>query len=756
MITSEILNIGILNLQNNLSQIKVVEDKGAIKDFKDIVNEKIDIKLNENLNIKDNTVDNLLKDLNELLSVINSSLQIANVSKKDTDQDKILLLPIMKNTQSIVVNETSNEVYGENLENSELLNKLFTKKNELNSKDIQVLNRLFTKENQSKIEGIEVQNLESKQLNKISLEDLSSLKKIVVSSLDKVKTEPDNILAVLSVIVEKLQSTVINKRSNESYGEDFNNSELLNKLFTKENELNSKDTQLLNRLVSINKEPNSNVTENLDFKVTPIKNKEVTELKEVLDGLITELNGGKLEKSLKKNPEVVNQISNITKELDKLERKQLDQISLENLSSLKEIVVSSLDKVKTEPDNVLEVLSPIMEKLQSIVVDKTSNENYVEDSKNSEFLNKLFTKENELNSKDTQFLNRLMAINNEPNSNITENLDSKITSSKNKEVKELGEVFTKLVIELNGGNQEESLKQNPQVVREISNITKELEKIEPKQLEQVSLEDLSLIKEMVKSALSMIKGSQSKKPLKENLLSANNDINVEYVDFAKAKEYLKEDLSANRLRLKLVENQGNGEIGSVKDEIILNKNKEESLLKKIISGSEKNNEHTLMFTQRFSEMKNINQVKNELVINKNTMLNDVVKTIKYMAENNERTLTVKMNPKDLGEITIKIVAQGESMKATITAASRDTAILLNANEMDIKKMLEAQGIKISEVNISLYNDDTTFFRDQAGFGRQNESHRQNQNQNRTVSNKELDDEKLNEALDNTNNINMFA
>lgn len=744
-----------------------------------------------------------LKSLNEITK--------GKLDKVKSEPDNILsvLSAIVEKLQSIVLNKTSDKSYGEDFKSNDFLSKLLAKEKELNSKDIQFLNRLalikdepnsnitanpelklasskkkelmelgeilsnlVSELNVGKIEESlkeipqlvsaisniteSLEELGTKQLEQIPLENLSSLKQITASTLDELKKEPDNILVVLSPMVEKLQGILVNKTSNEGYDEDSKNGELLSKLFTKENKLDSKDIQLINRVVSTNNEANFNITENLNLKLVSSKKKELKELGEVLTKLVEELNGGKFEESLKEISQIVNVISNTGKELEKILPEQLEEISLEDLSSLKKMVSSASDKVKSEPNSIFSVLLPIVEKLQNIVVNKPSDESYGENSKSDQLLSKLFTKENDLNSKDKQFLDRLLPINNEPNSNADENLDLKLASSKKKELKELEDVLTKLVVGLNDVKLEEGLKQSPQVIREISNITKDLAKLEHKQLEQISSEDLSALKEMVKSALSMTKGSQSKKPLKGNLVSTNNDINVEYGDSTKAKDYFKEDLSINRLGFKLAKNHGNSKIGSVKDENILNNSKEDSLLKKIISGSEKNNQHTLMFTQRFNEMKNIDQVKNDLVINKNTMVNDVVKIIKYMAENHERTLTVKMNPKDLGEITIKIVAQGESMKATITAASRDTAILLNANEMEMKKMLDAQGIKISEVNISLYNDDTTFFREQAGFGRQNESHRQNQNQNTTVSNKELDDEKLNEALDNTNNINMFA
>lgn len=151
----------------------------------------------------------------------------------------------------------------------------------------------------------------------------------------------------------------------------------------------------------------------------------------------------------------------------------------------------------------------------------------------------------------------------------------------------------------------------------------------------------------------------------------------------------------------------------------------------------------------------------ETVINKATFANDLIQDVKYMTTNSIKELTIKVNPGNLGEITIKLIQEDGVMKANLKANSKETTALLSQNLVDIKKQLNDQNIKISDVNIELYQDDTTFFKED-GFER-NLSQDQGRNQsnnssriNRTGSILE-DDSVIEEvkAKDNSN-VNFLA
>lgn len=56
---------------------------------------------------------------------------------------------------------------------------------------------------------------------------------------------------------------------------------------------------------------------------------------------------------------------------------------------------------------------------------------------------------------------------------------------------------------------------------------------------------------------------------------------------------------------------------------------------------------------------------------------------------------------------------GNEVKANISTASKELYNYINSDE--IKNMLNQENIKVSEVNISLYQEDTTFFKEGSEF-----------------------------------------
>ncbi len=136
-----------------------------------------------------------------------------------------------------------------------------------------------------------------------------------------------------------------------------------------------------------------------------------------------------------------------------------------------------------------------------------------------------------------------------------------------------------------------------------------------------------------------------------------------------------------------------------------------------------NYEENGVFSDVISSLENRNvftdKFENEPVtVTKETAPVDIVNNIKYMSRNLIQQLTVKVYPKELGEVTIKLLSEEGIMRADIKATSKETYNLLNSNLEEIKKYLNNENIEIKEVNISLYNEDTTYFSGQ-GFQENN-------------------------------------
>ncbi|WP_461615306.1 flagellar hook-length control protein FliK [Clostridium sp. Marseille-QA1073] len=156
------------------------------------------------------------------------------------------------------------------------------------------------------------------------------------------------------------------------------------------------------------------------------------------------------------------------------------------------------------------------------------------------------------------------------------------------------------------------------------------------------------------------------------------------------------------------ENSKNTSNGDLKKSL----SSEEKLLEKLIGDKEDGKlTRVNQFMNVFNNSKiSLEEVKNvdKLLINKVTFSEDIVKSIRFMELNNIKDLTVKINPKHLGEVIINLTMEQEAMRAQLKASNKDTVALLNANLRDITEKLN-ENIKIQQVEVAIYNDDTTYF-----------------------------------------------
>lgn len=94
---------------------------------------------------------------------------------------------------------------------------------------------------------------------------------------------------------------------------------------------------------------------------------------------------------------------------------------------------------------------------------------------------------------------------------------------------------------------------------------------------------------------------------------------------------------------------------------------------------------------------------------------DFVKAVKYMDVNNIKELSVKVIPKELGEIVIRLTMDNGIMKANITAHNKETFELLNSNLPIINNELAKQNVTIQNFSLSLYNGDNFLFNGNGSF-----------------------------------------
>lgn len=133
----------------------------------------------------------------------------------------------------------------------------------------------------------------------------------------------------------------------------------------------------------------------------------------------------------------------------------------------------------------------------------------------------------------------------------------------------------------------------------------------------------------------------------------------------------------------------------------------------------------------------IEPVHSNTTINRSTFVKDIIKSIRYMENNDVKDMIVKINPKDLGEVYIKVTSTADGiMKASISANNRETFNILNANIHNLNNNLNDSQVKINHIDINMYNSNTTLFNSNSD---RNENSQSNLNHNNNVSHMDYED-----------------
>lgn len=219
----------------------------------------------------------------------------------------------------------------------------------------------------------------------------------------------------------------------------------------------------------------------------------------------------------------------------------------------------------------------------------------------------------------------------------------------------------------------------------------------------------------------------------------------------------------NVINIKLsIENRVSGAPKNEKAEESKVKVKGDDFLTKLLSSVEGNDEKKDFQVSRviniMDNLKNDFKVNvdnlNELpVINKSAFVSDILKNVKFMSINSMKELTVKIMPKELGEVVIKLVMDGNMLKANIQASNKEAYNLLNSQLSDLTKGLNE--VKIQSINISIYQEDTTFF---AGQFKDNSRQQQEENKKKSSGTSSLRIEEVStDASSNYNgNVDILA
>lgn len=261
-----------------------------------------------------------------------------------------------------------------------------------------------------------------------------------------------------------------------------------------------------------------------------------------------------------------------------------------------------------------------------------------------------------------------------------------------------------------------------------------------------------------------IKNLQEKFDLiKENIKDLNKNLDVANKSFTSKLDYenvnIKEELykveSYNQLEVTSLYGKTNmvekGTISSFTDDEI-------KTLENIL---DKGDSNTFTIQNNNLHASNLNNIKDsnlsEVPINsirKEFISEDVIKTIKYLKSNNIEEINIKITPKELGDMTIKLIKSTEETKVLITISKDDVFNLVNKNTQDIVKHLNELNMKVKEVSVEIKSDNEKFFSDNLNqeFDKKNKENKKKKNSNERIIDKSIDEIKENNRIEENINI----
>jgi flagellar hook-length control protein FliK len=119
-------------------------------------------------------------------------------------------------------------------------------------------------------------------------------------------------------------------------------------------------------------------------------------------------------------------------------------------------------------------------------------------------------------------------------------------------------------------------------------------------------------------------------------------------------------------------------------------------------------------------------------------------------------LSIKLNPRNLGEMIIKLSKTEKDSNLVITVQDKNVLDFVNKNIDDIKNHLKDVNVKINDVFVNVKQDDKNMFSDNLnqGFNKE-QSFKQNKNSKYKHSNEIVDNLSINDTKDEDDNFNIL-
>lgn len=131
--------------------------------------------------------------------------------------------------------------------------------------------------------------------------------------------------------------------------------------------------------------------------------------------------------------------------------------------------------------------------------------------------------------------------------------------------------------------------------------------------------------------------------------------------------------------------------------------KELDTLESILNGDNDNNFILNNNQLANKDMNSINTTSRQEIttIRQEYIGEDIIKTVKYLKSSGQEEITIKISPRELGDMTIKLVNNQEEASVAIVISKADVFDLVKDNQGEIAKHLKDLNINVKEISVEM-------------------------------------------------------
>lgn len=199
----------------------------------------------------------------------------------------------------------------------------------------------------------------------------------------------------------------------------------------------------------------------------------------------------------------------------------------------------------------------------------------------------------------------------------------------------------------------------------------------------------------------------------DNIMSNNKIGNDNEIPEIKKLDNVEIENSENRINDKIVNNEkfSQLETNNATDKLNLIRNneldekidKELNTLENILNGDNDNNFiiNNNPLINKDTNLINVASRQEIPTIRQEYIGEDIIKMIKYLKSSGQEEITIKISPRELGDMTIKLINNHEEASVAIVISKSDVFNLVNENQSEIAKHLKDLNINVKDISVEM-------------------------------------------------------